>query len=86
MLSRKCVDVLAYCPKEEERRIRPVTVYWESDDGRLEFHIDKVLDVRPAAHAKAGIQGDRYTCRFDNGKETYLWYCGDGKWYVAAKG
>ena len=36
----------------------PVSLVWE--DG-TEYVIDRVTDIRPAAAAKAGGQGDRYT-------------------------
>lgn len=38
----------------------PVSLVWE--DG-TEYVIDRVTDIRPAAAAKAGGQGDRYTIR-----------------------
>ena len=43
-------------------------------------HIDKVVDVRPAAVLKAGGQGIRYTCVVE-GKQLYLFDC-DGMWFL----
>jgi hypothetical protein len=60
-------------------------------DGRR-YQIDKVLDMRLAAAAKAGGQGDRYTVRI-KGQESYLFferstntYRGNiGRWFVERK-
>lgn len=55
---------------DENGRIIPREIAWE--DGR-KFKIDKVTDIRQAAAAKAGGQGDRYSIRI-NGKESYLFF------------
>ena len=48
----------------------PTEITWE--DGHV-YHIDRVLDVRQAAAAKAGSGGDRYTVRI-NGRQSYLFF------------
>lgn len=66
--------------------MRPTVIRWP--DGR-QFHIDKIIDRRQAAAAKAGGQGDRYTIVI-NQRERYLFFerssnlSGNviGKWYV----
>ena len=65
---------------DEIGKIRPVKIFWE--DGRG-FEVDRLLDVRRAAAAKAGGQGMRYTCRI-LGRETYLFEDG-GRWFVEAR-
>ena len=85
MATRIRVDAIVFSDKKEGTLDRPVVIYWDSEDGLKKFLVEKVLDVRPAAHSEAGIQGDRYTCRFSNGQETYVFKCSDGKWYVAGK-
>ena len=52
-------------------------------DGRR-YWIDKLLDCRRAASMKAGGKGIRYTCRI-HGKESYLWYEENYKWFVESK-
>lgn len=61
--------------------MRPQKVTWS--DGR-KFEIDKVKDVRRAASLKAGGTGIRYTCMI-LGKECYLFYEENYKWFVEAK-
>jgi hypothetical protein len=51
-------------------RLTPLSLIWE--DGQ-EYHIDRVLDVRPSPALKAGGQGDRYTIR-TCGKESFLFF------------
>lgn len=48
----------------------PVSLVWE--DG-TEYVIDRVTDIRPAAAAKAGGQGDRYTIRIGT-RISYLFF------------
>lgn len=70
-------------------KMRPRMLYWE--DGRT-YTIDKVLDVRPAAAARAGGQGDRYTVEIE-GKVSYLFFEHNttygtpiiGRWFVERK-
>jgi len=60
------IDVLAvFTP---DGKIVPVMFRWT--DGR-KYHIDKVLDIRPAPSLKVGGQGDRYTVRI-LGQERYM--------------
>jgi len=67
----------------------PMTITWE--DGR-KYNIDKVTDCRPAAAAKAGGQGDRYTI-IVNGMQSYLFFERNaslngnniGRWFVERK-
>ena len=64
----------------------PRKITWE--DGR-EYEIDRVSDIRQAAAAKAGGQGDRYTITV-NGKKSFLFFershdmTGNriGRWFV----
>lgn len=62
-------------------RLRPCRVMW--DDGRT-FEIDKVKDIRRAASLKAGGAGIRFTCMI-LGKECYLFYEENYKWFVEEK-
>ena len=62
-------------------RLRPTCVTWA--DGR-KFMIDKVKDIRRAASLKAGGAGIRFTCMI-LGKECYLFYEENYKWFVEAK-
>ena len=71
---------------EQDGSIRPQTITWE--DGR-EYKIDKVLEMRSSASAKAGGQGDRYTVQI-GGQHSYLFFehsaaiSGNrlGRWFV----
>ena len=71
------VDVIARF--RPDGRIIPLSLTWE--DG-LQYAIDRVLDVRPAASLKAGGSGLRYTCII-MGRQRYLWLEGD-RWFVEA--
>ncbi|HOJ10585.1 MAG TPA: hypothetical protein PK733_08330 [Clostridiales bacterium] len=59
----------------------PLSITWENGK---EYIIDKVTDIRRAASLKAGGQGVRYKCRI-LGKERYLWFEDDGRWFVEGK-
>ncbi len=62
--------------------ITPRRVTWE--DG-AHYDIDRVLDVRMAASAKAGGFGTRYVCRIC-GKQTALYYDqGEYRWFMEGK-
>ena len=73
----------------DDGSILPRELTWE--DG-VKYTIDRVLDVRPAAAAKAGGQGDRYTIEV-NGRATYLFFercvkpSGNnlGRWFLERK-
>lgn len=79
-----------YVPVEasfnEDGVLLPRQLTWE--DGE-KYIIDRVVDVRPAAAARAGGQGDRYTVEV-NGKRTYIFFersmtlSGNnlGRWFV----
>lgn len=54
----------------EDGLMVPRAILWE--DGRR-FEIDRITDVRQAAAARAGGQGDRYTVLI-NGRESYLFF------------
>ena len=64
----------------------PRQITWE--DGH-KYEIDRVSDIRPAAAARAGGQGDRYTV-WINGQQSYLFFerncslTGNniGRWFV----
>lgn len=70
----------------EDGVLLPRQLTWE--DGE-KYVIDRVIDVRPAAAARAGGQGDRYTVEV-NGKRTYMFFersmslSGNnlGRWFV----
>ena len=67
----------------------PTSIMWEN--GHV-YQIDRVLDIRQAAAAKAGSGGDRYTVRI-NGRQSYLFFerstnlTGNviGRWFVERK-
>lgn len=67
----------------------PRQITWE--DGH-KYEIDRVSDIRPAAAARAGGQGDRYTV-WINGQQSYLFFerncslTGNniGRWFVERK-
>lgn len=71
---------------DEYGRLIPKMLTWE--DG-TKYIIDKVTDIRQAAAAKAGGQGDRYTV-WIQGKSSYLFFerstnlTGNniGRWFV----
>ena len=65
---------------DEVGRMRPIKIFWE--DGR-DFAVERLLDVRWAASAKAGGQGMRYTCRV-KGREVFL-FEDNGRWFVEAR-
>lgn len=79
-----------YVPVEasfnEDGSLLPRQLTWE--DGE-KYVIDRVIDVRPAAAARAGGQGDRYTVEV-NGRRTYIFFersmtlSGNnlGRWFV----
>ena len=52
-------------------------------DGRS-YEIDRITDCRRAASMKAGGTGIRYTCKI-RGKESFLWYEENYKWFVESK-
>lgn len=70
-------------------RVFPRALVWE--DG-CRYEIDRVLYVRPAAAARAGSGGDRYTIVV-RGRESYLYFersdeaenCALGRWFVERK-
>ncbi len=70
-------------------QMMPTNIKWE--DGSV-YPIDKVTDIRQAAAAKSGGQGDRYTVMIA-GKEKYLFFersCARngnliGSWFVERK-
>lgn len=74
---------------QDDGSIMPRELTWE--DG-TKFPIDRVVAVRPAAAARAGGQGDRYTVEV-NGHRTYLFFerstmlSGNnlGRWFVERK-
>jgi len=74
---------------QDDGSILPRELTWE--DG-TRFQIDRVINVRPAAAARAGGQGDRYTVEV-NGHRTYLFFerstavSGNnlGRWFVERK-
>ena len=67
----------------------PRTIVWE--DGK-KYDIDRVIFIRQAYAAKAGVQVDRYTIQV-NGERTYLYFerstnlsgNGIGGWFVEGK-
>lgn len=67
----------------------PRQITWE--DG-TKYDIDRILDIRQAAAAKAGGQGDRYTVRI-GGRQSFLFFerstnlTGNsiGRWFVERK-
>lgn len=65
-------DIEVYVPAnvvfDESGWMFPRGIVWEDCNV---YEIDKLLDVRPAYAARAGIQGDRYTIEM-RGKETYI--------------
>ena len=69
--------------------ILPRIITWE--DG-TKYKIDRILDIRQAAAAKAGGQGDRFTIQV-NGKQSFLFFernaslVGNniGRWFVERK-
>lgn len=61
--------------------LTPTSITWE--DGRT-FEIGKITDRRRAASLKAGGTGIRYTCMIW-GREHYLYYEENYKWFVEAK-
>ena len=63
----------------EEGSMTPLRIYWDND---IQYEIDKVLDLRPAASLKAGGYGIRYTVRI-LGKDKLLWY-EEPRWFVEA--
>ena len=83
-------QVKVYVPVKVDFRedgvMLPRVITWE--DG-FRYHVDRVLAIRPAAAAKAGGQGDRYTIQV-NGRQTYLFFerltrqSGNtiGRWFV----
>lgn len=65
----------------KDGRMLPRWVQWK--DGRR-FVIDRVKDCRRAASLKAGGAGLRYTVSIC-GKETYLFYEENYRWFVEAR-
>lgn len=64
-----------------EGKLRPRCITWE--DGRR-FQVERVLDCRRAASLKAGGCGLRFTCLI-SGREHYLFYEENYKWFVEAR-
>lgn len=65
---------------DENGMILPKSLIWE--DGR-QFLVDEVADVRPAASAKVGGSGMRYSCRIA-GKYVYL-FRDRSRWFMEGK-
>ncbi len=67
----------------------PRQITWENGH---KYEIDRISDIWPAAAAKAGGQGDRYTV-WINGQQSYLFFerncslTGNniGRWFVERK-
>lgn len=78
-MSKIYVDVLAEFTKEGV--LKPRVIIWE--DGR-HYEVDKIIDTRPAASLKAGGAGIRYTCKIQ-GREKYVFYESNYKWFVEGK-
>ena len=74
---------------DSEGKFLPMELIWEDE---CRYHIDRVIDIRQAAAAKAGGQGDRYAIRV-NERQSYLFFerstniSGNniGRWFVAMK-
>ncbi|MDR1775360.1 MAG: hypothetical protein LBS17_02715 [Actinomycetes bacterium] len=60
-----------------EGAVTPTDVFW--DEGKR-YHIDRVLDRRPAASLKVGGKGMRYLVEIA-GRQSYLYYEGPA-WFV----
>jgi len=70
--------------RAKDGRLTPQSFVGE--DG-VEYAIDRVLDVRPAASLKAGGAGLRYTVRI-RGRERFMWLeedGGNGRWFMERK-
>lgn len=65
---------------DREGNITPQSIEWE--DGHV-YHVDRVLDVRPAASLKAGGTGIRYTVRI--GRSQTMLFFEDPAWFVERK-
>lgn len=74
------VDVTAVFSSDGQ--LIPKCIGWT--DGTL-YLIQRVLDVRRAASLKAGGVGMRYTCLI-HGRESYLYYEDNNRWFVEGKG
>ena len=60
---------------DKEGRITPISMKYDE----VEFEIDRIVDIRPAASLKSGGAGIRYTC-FVEGKQTYL-FLEETRWF-----
>lgn len=78
-LKKVYVDVVAEFTKDG--RLLPKSMRWE--DGNI-YAIQRIKDVRRAASLKAGGVGMRYTCVID-GKESYLFYEDNSRWFVEGR-
>ena len=79
MFKKIYVEVIVKYTLDGEKK--PLCILWE--DGRR-FVIDKLLEKKERPSLKTGGRGMRYTCRI-SGKDTFLWYDTDGKWYVEVR-
>lgn len=60
---------------DTDGKITPISMMYDD----MEFEIDRIKDIRPAASLKSGGAGIRYTCMID-GKATYL-FLEENKWF-----
>ncbi len=62
----------------EDGKVIPRAIVWED---RIIYEIDRVIDQRRCASLKAGGVGIRFTIKV-RGKERYLYYEDNGKWFL----
>ncbi len=58
-----------------EGNIMPISLTYND----VEYEVDRITDIRPAASLKSGGAGIRYTC-YVAGKKTYL-FLEDTRWF-----
>lgn len=76
-LYKRYVDMIVLTSKEGQ--LKPLYLIWEGSNGKENFKIDKILDVRKSS-SKVGGCGILYECEID-GKVRKLFYEKD-RWFI----
>lgn len=69
-LYKRYIDVIVYMTKE--KKMVPLAIYWNTNDGRKRYEIEKIYEIRRQS-SRVGGTGIRYYCKI-GGKQRYLFF------------